>query len=105
MLEELKKVKYNDLEDLVYRMQLTYDDIIDILDLRYIPTKRVGYSLSPGTYEVFDLNNISEYILPDNMEVTVTIDDVRLKSNLKINQTLSFTETSFFYTILGFTRS
>ena len=34
ILEELKKVKYNDLEDLVYRMQLTYDEIIDVLDLK-----------------------------------------------------------------------
>ena len=39
------------------------------------------------------------------MKVTVTIDDVRLKSNLKNNQTLFFTEKSFFYTLLGFTRS
>ena len=33
ILEEFKIVKYNDLEDLVYRMQLTYDEIIDVLDL------------------------------------------------------------------------
>ena len=40
IIEELKNAKYNDLEDLVYRMQLTYDDeIINILDLKYIPTK------------------------------------------------------------------
>ena len=32
ILEELKTAKYNDIEDLVYRMQLTYDEIIDILD-------------------------------------------------------------------------
>ena len=32
--KELKSLKYNDLEDLVYRMQLTYDEIIDILDLK-----------------------------------------------------------------------
>ena len=37
--------------------------------------------------------------------MSITIDDVRLKSNLKINQTLIFTKKSFFYTILGFTRS
>ena len=42
ILEEIKKVKYNDLEDLVYRMQLTYDEIIDVLDLKYISTKRTG---------------------------------------------------------------
>ena len=38
--EELKNVKYNDLKDLVYRMQLTYDENMDILDSKYIPTKR-----------------------------------------------------------------
>ena len=104
ILEKLKNVKYNDLEDLVYRMQLTYDEIIDILDLKYISTKRIVYSLNPGIYEVFDLKNTLKHILPDNVKVSVTIDDVRLKSNLKTNQTLIFIEKSFFYTILGFTR-
>ena len=105
ILEELKKVKYNDLEDLVYRMRLSYDEIMDILDLNYIPTKRTGYSLNPGIYEVVDLNNTLNHILPDNVKVNITIDDIRLKSNLKINQTLIFTEKSFFYTLFGFTQS
>ena len=105
ILEELKKVGYNDLKDLVYRMRLSYDEIIDILDLKYIPTKRTGYSLNPGIYEIVDLNNTLKYILPDNVKVSVTIDDIRLKSNLKMNQTLIFTKRSFFYTILGFTQS
>ena len=52
-----------------------------------------------------DLNNSLKYILPNNVKVSVTIDDIILKSNLKINSTLIFTEKSFFYTILGFTRS
>ena len=86
-------------------MQLTYDEIMNILDLKYIPTKRTGYSLNPGIYEVVDLNNTLKYKLPDNVKVNVTIDDIRLKSNLKTNQTLIFTEKSFFYSILGFTRS
>ena len=105
MIEELKKVGYNDLKDMVYRMRLSYDEIIDILDLKYIPTKRTGYSLNPGIYEIVDLNNTLKYILPDNVKVSVAIDDIRLKSNLKINQTLIFTEKSFFYTILAFTQS
>ena len=105
ILEELKRVGYNDLKDLVYRMRLSYDEIIDIFDLKYIPTKRTGYSLDPGIYEVVDLNNTLNYILPNNVKVDITIDDVRLKSNLKINQTLIFTEKSFFYTMLGFTQS
>ena len=39
------------------------------------------------------------------MKVSVTIDDVRLKSNLGNNQFSIFTEKCFFYTSLGFTRS
>ena len=105
IVEELKKVGYNDLKDLVYRMRLSYDEIVDILDLKYIPTKRTGYSLNPGIYEVIDLNNTLKHILPKNVKVNITIDDIRLKTNLKINQTLIFTERSFFYTILGFTQS
>ena len=101
----MRNVKYNDLRDLIYRLRLSYDEILDILDLEYIPTKRTGYSLNPGIYEVVDLNNTLKYILPDNVKVKVTIDDVRLKSNLKTNQTLIFTEKSSFHTNLGFTRS
>ena len=105
ILEEIKNVKYNDLEDFVYSMQLIYDEIKDILDLKYIPTKRTGYSLDPGIYEVIDLNNILKPFSPNNVKVSFTIDDNRLKANLKTNQTLIFTEKSFFYTIVGFTRS
>ena len=86
-------------------MRLSYDEIMDILDLIYVPTKRTGYSLNPGIYEVIDLNNTLKYILRDNVKVNITIDDIKLKSNLKTNQTLIFTEKSFFYTILGFKQS
>ena len=105
IIEKLKKAKNNDLEDLVYRLRLSYDEVMDILDMKYIPTKRTGYSLNPGIYEVIDLNNFLKPILPDNVKINITIDDIRIKSNLKINQILIFTEKSFFYTILGFTQS
>ena len=105
ILQELRSVKYNDLGYLVHRMKLTHDEIINILDFKYIPTKRRGYSLNPGICEIVDLNNTLTYILPDNVKVDVSIDDITLKSNLKINQTLIFTNKSIFYTILGFTQS
>ena len=105
ILEELKNAKYIDLEDLVYRMQLTYDEIIDILDLKCIPTKRMGYSIEPNIYNVVDLNKTLKNILPNNVKIDITIDERKYKTDLKINQTLIFTNKSFFYTILGFTRS
>ena len=81
ILEELRNVKHNDLEDLVYRFQLTYDEIMNILDLKYIATKRSGYSSNPGNYEVVNINNTLKHILPNNVKVNITIDDIRLKSN------------------------
>ena len=105
ILEELKNVKYNDLEDLVYRMQLTNDEIMDILGLKYVPTKRIGYSLKPNLYEISDINETLKNILPDNVKIIVTIDEGKYKTDIKINQTLLFTNKSFFYTILGFTQS
>ena len=105
MLEGLRKDGYDDLEDLVYRMQLTYDEIIDILDLKYIPTKRMGYSIEPNIYNVVDLNKTLKDILPNNVKINVTIDERKYKTDLKINQTLISTNKSFFYTILGFTQS
>ena len=67
--------------------------------------KRTGYYQTPHIYEVVDLNNTLKFILPDNVKVRITIDGVRLKAILKINQTLIFTKKSFFNTILGITRS
>ena len=105
ILEDLKNVNYNDLEDLVYRMQLTYDEIINILDLKNIATKRTGYSIEPNIYNVDDLNKTLKNILPNNIKIKVTIDERKYKTDLQINQTLIFTNKSFFYTILGFTQS
>ena len=34
ILQELKSANYHDLEDLVYRMRLTYDEIMDVLDIK-----------------------------------------------------------------------
>ena len=39
------------------------------------------------------------------MKISVTIDEGKYKSNLKINQKLIFTNKNFIYTILGFTQS
>ena len=58
LLEELEIAKYKNLEDMVYRMQLTYVDFMDKLDLKYIPSKRTSYILPPGLYEGTDIDTI-----------------------------------------------
>ena len=56
-------------------------------------------------YEIIDKSLMLKHLAPEEVKVDVTIDDYRLKTNLKINQTLIFTEKSFLNAILGFTES
>ena len=86
-------------------MQLTNNEIINILDLEYIPTKRIGYSLKPNIYQICEINNVLKNILADNAKISVSIDEKKYKTDLQINQALIFTNKSFFYTILGFSQS
>ena len=104
ILEELKNAKYNYLDDLVYRFQLTYDEIIDIIDPKIITgaTKTKGLTLVPGNYEVIDNNFMLKSLIPKEVKSNFKNDDVRLKSNLTTNKTLGFTKKSLFHTILGF---
>ena len=44
-------------------------------------------------------------LLPDDVKVHVTIDDIRLRSNLPTNKTIRFTKKPFFYTLLGLIQS
>ena len=67
-LEELKNAKYNVPGVMVFRMQLTYDEIIKKIDLKHIPSKRRGYSPHPGTFDFNDLNKTLEYIFTQYCE-------------------------------------
>ena len=73
--------------------------------MKYISTKRIRYSLNPNIYNVVDLNNTLKIILPGIVKISVTIDEKKYKANFRINQTLTFTKKSFFYTILGLAQS
>ena len=101
----LKRVKYKGLEDLVYRMQLTYDEIVDFLNIKYIAGSIIGYTLVLGVYEISDNNLMLKSLLLSKVKVNTTTDDIRLKSNLNNKKTFRFPKKNFFHTILGFTES
>ena len=90
---------------MVYRNQLTYDEFMKILDLKYIPTTTIGYTLPPGMYEIVKINFTLKSLLPKEGKANITIDDIRLKSISTTKKTKKFTEESFFHVILGFTQS
>ena len=64
ILEELKNAKNNDPEDMVYRMQLTYDEFIDVLDKKHFAGSTIGYAPSPGIYKISDFNLLLKSLLP-----------------------------------------
>ena len=53
---------------MVQKFQLTYDEIIDILDLKCVPTKRTGDSLESNLYQISELNKTLKIILHDNVK-------------------------------------
>ena len=61
--------------------------------------------MNPGFYEVSDLNKTLKCTLPDVVKVSSTIDDIRIKCNLKNNQTLILLKNVLFYSFLGFIQS
>ena len=64
---------------MLYRLHLTYDETIDNLVLKLITTTTIGYTLPPGFFEVTDINFMLESLLPEEVKVNNTVDDVRLR--------------------------
>ena len=96
ILAELRGVKYHDLEDMVYRMELPFYNFFDVFDIKYTSATSIGYTLPPGIKEVRDIDVILKSLLPDDVKINNTIVDTRLWSNLTTNTNLRFTEKSFF---------
>ena len=53
ILAELKRVKNKDLEDMVCRKQLTYDEILDVFHVKHFDGSTIGNTLPHGIYEIF----------------------------------------------------
>ena len=88
ILAKLQTVKYKDLEDMVCRMQLTYDEIVDSMDVKYIAGSTNGYIIPPGVNEFSEINLMMKSLLPNKVRVKITIDIFRLGSNLTTNKTI-----------------
>ena len=50
---------------------------------------------------MIDINLMVNSLFPKEVKKSITIDDIRIKSNLTTNKTFGFSEKSFFYSILG----
>ena len=81
---------------MIFRMELTQNDLIDILNIKYLRPKTIGYNFPPEIYEFIHIIPILKSSLPYELKVNITIDDIRLRSNLSTNKTFRFTKNSFF---------
>ena len=61
---------------MVYRFKLTYDEVIDLIDLKYFPTTTIGYTLPSGLYEISAFILMLKSLLPNKTKVDITIDDI-----------------------------
>ena len=73
--------------------------------MKYINASTIGYTLPTGLYKVSDFNSMLKSLIPAEVKVNNTIDDIRLKSNLITIKAIKFTERSFIHTIVSFTQS
>ena len=92
-----KTVKQKDLAGMVYRLEITYEEIIDILDVKYNARSTSGYTLPPGRFEISDINLMLKSLLPKTVKVKITIYDIRLKSNSNNNKAIRFNKKLFLY--------
>ena len=89
VIKEIRNLEINNLEDFVFRFQLTYHKFAEIRDTKYTRTTSIGYTLLKRIFEISDLNLVLKCLPPENVKVSVTIDDFRLKYNLNTNETKS----------------
>ena len=104
IIKELKRVNSKLLEKMVYGMELTYTEIVDILDVKKIAGSTIGYTSTPKIHEITDINLMLKSSLPNKVEVIIINDNNKRKSNCTNKKTITFTGKSFF-TVLGFIQS
>ena len=58
-----------------------YPKVAEILDTKHIATSSMGYTPELDIYEISDMKLMLKSLLPDDVEVNITIDDISLRSN------------------------
>ena len=54
---------------MVFRLELTYTEILNILDMNYIDASITRYILPPGVYEISNINLMLTSFFPDDVIV------------------------------------
>ena len=84
---------------MVCGIELTCEEILDILGVKFVDGSTTGYASKPRKYEISDLNLVLKSALPNVVKVNIIINDVRLKSKVTTNKTKKFTKPFFQHNI------
>ena len=76
-------------------MELTYSEVEKRFDKKYIDTSTIRYTLVPSIYEISDINLMLNFLLPKEVKLIITNDDIRLNSDLTNNKTIRFAKNFF----------
>ena len=53
---------------MAFRLEITYTEIFDILDMKYVDTSNIGYTLEPGMYEISHIRLMVKSKLPNELK-------------------------------------
>ena len=87
---------------MVYRKEITYDDFLDVLDVKYFAGSIFSNASQPSIYESSDIILMLKCLLHADTKANFKFDGNRLRWNITTNKAIKFPEKSFFYTLLGF---
>ena len=73
ILAESGRLNYKELEGMVYRMELTYDETVDILEVIYIAGHTIGNTIPPRIYELIDITLMIKSLLPNKFYKKIRI--------------------------------
>ena len=90
---------------MIFRMELTYHEVANVLDRQYSDASSTGYTLKPAIYEISDNNLMFKSFYPEEVKITKTINEFRLRSKFTTKKAIRLTGKMLFHTILGFTQS
>ena len=85
-------------------MELSYYEIKKELGMKYIDASTIGYTLPLSFYEISNIDVMLKSLVRDEVKVRISIDAIRLKSNLTTDKTIRFTKKIYFLYIFVFYR-
>ena len=93
--KELKNAECNDLEYMLFRMELTYSQIEYTFYMKYIDASTTWFTIAEGIYEISDLNLMLKSLIPEYEEVNIMIVEFKQRSSLTTQKTVKNTKIFF----------